>query len=156
MQDQAARGGEATLHLQCIPELSVLANGLAEQYQREQGGALIHVSSIPAGNLDEALTSGGMVLVNKEYLSASNSGEGLKMVVGRDVIVPVMNSNNPYADLIAHKGISPQQFASIYKAGGQITWGQLLGKMDKHAVEAFVPGGSVCKSLPGRFFGDWQ
>ncbi len=152
-QDKVATDGKATLQLSCLTEFSDLAIGLSEQYQLEHPGVKINVATIPEGSINESLTSGGMVLVNKACLPAITQGQGLKMVVGRNVIVPIINNNNPHKELISQIGISPRQFASIYSPDERVTWGQLLGTNDKRLVEAFVPAASFAKAYLADFMG---
>ena len=152
-QDQGVADGEAGIQLRCLSEFSNLAEALAEQYQQEYPGVSIQVSGIAADNIDEFLSSGGVVLLDKACLSTLASGSELKMVVGRDVIVPVMNSSNPHVELISQNGISPQQFASIYRADGSMRWGDLLGTDDKRSVEAYIPQSSCAIAYLADFMG---
>ncbi len=49
-----------------------------------------------------------------------------KMVVGRDVIVPVVNTTNPLNSLINQQGISSQKFALILSDPDQRNWAAVL------------------------------
>ena len=152
VQDNVA-AGKASIQLQSIGELSEMAQKMAEQYQLEHADVKIDVATIPSDGIDEFLNAGGILLANKDCLFPTTGDQGLRMVVGRDVIVPVMNISNPQKDIILQKGISPQQFNSIYKSAGEITWGALLGTSDKEKVEAFVPGNSCAKGYLSDFMG---
>ena len=50
-----------------------------------------------------------------------------KMVVGRDVIIPVISKSNPYLTEVLRTGISPEKFAALLTAEQGYTWGKLLG-----------------------------
>ncbi len=151
VQDKGAAIEEPTLQLRCSAELTDLANQLAVQYQQENAGVEIAVATIPENRTDELLAPGGIALLNKACLSALAGEHGMKVVVGRDVIVPVMNMNHPQKELILQKGITPAQFASIYKSEGQISWGRLLGTNDAGLVKAYIPGNQCAKGYLAGF-----
>ncbi len=111
------------------------------------------MATIPEGSINESLTSGGIVLADKACLPAITQGQGLLMVVGRNVIVPIISNKNPQKELISQIGISPLQFASIYSPDERVTWGQLLGTNDKRLVEAFVPTAGFAKAYLADFMG---
>jgi len=96
------------------------------------------------------LSSEGIALVNKACLSAKQGEHGMKLVVGRDVIVPLMSSKNPQKEYILEKGLSPQQFSSLYK-GEDISWGELLGRKDNRMLTAYVPSNKCARTYLGEF-----
>lgn len=49
-----------------------------------------------------------------------------KEIVGRDIIVMVFNSENPFIDEICEQGISPEGLAQIMNEPGTTNWGTLL------------------------------
>jgi glycine cleavage system H lipoate-binding protein/ABC-type phosphate transport system substrate-binding protein len=153
VQEKVATDTKASIQLRYIAQYAELAYKLTGQYQQEFNGVEITVATIPESNLDEFLRSGGIVLANKTSLSANTWEQGLKVAVGRDVIVPVISGNNPQKDYIIKNGMSPQQFASIYKSGGNLTWGQLLGTNDPQPVKAYVPGNHSYREYLAEFFG---
>jgi glycine cleavage system H lipoate-binding protein/ABC-type phosphate transport system substrate-binding protein len=153
VQDKGAAIENSAVQLRCSEELADLANGLALHYQQENAGMEIQVVTIPENRNEDLLATGGIALVNKGCLSAVSEAQGLKVVVGRDVIVPVMNMNHPRKELILQRGITAEQFASIYKSDRPVLWGELLGTKDAHAVKAYVPGTKCAKDYLGGFIG---
>lgn len=63
-----------------------------------------------------------------------------KMVVGRDVIVPVMSTSDPCSAAVTGHGISPEEFAMILSSGGSLTWGKLSGTDSNTPVRILIPG----------------
>ncbi len=74
-----------------------------------------------------------------------------KIVVGRDVIVPVMNEGDPCLSLVSGRGISPQDYAAILSSGGIYTWGNLLKTEDRTPVTVIVPGDRAALIAIARF-----
>jgi len=62
-----------------------------------------------------------------------------KIVVGREVIVPVMNETDPCYSLISGRGLSPVEFSRIISSDGSLTWGKLLGTDSNIPVTAIIP-----------------
>lgn len=151
VQDKGTASEDPTVQLRCSAELTDLANELAIQYQQENLNTVINVATIPKNGNEELLATGGIALVNKASLSAVAGAQGLRVVVGRNVIVPVMNSNHPQKELILQKGITTEQFATIYKSETGVSWGALLGTKDAHEVKAYVPGQKSAKEYLGGF-----
>ncbi|MFH0758135.1 MAG: hypothetical protein V2B15_12680 [Bacteroidota bacterium] len=141
---------ETALQLLCSPELTVLANDLADQYMQKKEGVSIQVSEIPENDASALLNEGTIALVRKGSFSGMNDERLFRMVVGRQVIVPVMNVNHPQKDLILQKGITPDQFARIYSSSG-MTWGSVLEVEGKNPVRAYMPADACSRSYLAEF-----
>lgn len=58
--------------------------------------------------------------------------------VCKDAVIPTINPNNPYIEIIKQKGISRQAFYKAYVTGDVTNWGQLLGIKSGKAVKLFT------------------
>ncbi len=144
--------GEGTqLQLLCSPGLSEMAQGLVDEYTFDHPDALIRVNHLPEGGLEGELQEGTLALVNKECISGMDEEFGFRMVVGRDVIVPVINSGNPYREEIMQHGISPEGFSRIFTSEGKVTWGDVSGGKGEASVTAFIPAGTCNKAYLAEF-----
>jgi glycine cleavage system H lipoate-binding protein/ABC-type phosphate transport system substrate-binding protein len=110
------------------PELLNLTEKWAAEYNRINPDVKIKVvqatGKIPALNLFRA---GAIGFVPDNYLTPEDNESVWKMVVGRDVVVPIMNANNPYLNEINSNGISAGSLKMFLTAPGADTWGTLLG-----------------------------
>ncbi|MCK7529700.1 MAG: hypothetical protein MZV63_00885 [Marinilabiliales bacterium] len=68
----------------------------------------------------------------------SDNADAWKMVVGRDVIVPVIHDSSPFQAKISEQGISPEQFAAILTGNGSYTWGELLNIENRTPVTVLM------------------
>ena len=75
---------------------------------------------------DNLINKGNIGFVSNEYYSGFESESIWKVVVGRDVIVPVINSKNPYLEEISQHGISPGAFVQFLNNPDSQKWGTLL------------------------------
>ena len=75
---------------------------------------------------DKLIAKGNIGFVSDEYYSGFDSQSLWKVVVGRDIIVPVINSKNPFSDEIYKQGISTERLAQFFKNPDNYKWGTLL------------------------------
>ena len=109
------------------PELYNLTMKWAAEYGRLDPATKFNVVKA----LDNKVTGfikadSGIGFVSDESMS-SIINPAWSMVVGHDVIVPVMNSSNPIRDEIYHKGITSQGLNRLLETPSKSSWGILTG-----------------------------
>ena len=83
-------------------------------------------------------TNGGLGFVDNESFNLLNNQATWNMVVGRDVIVPVMNVANPLIDEISRKGLTLQALAQILGNPEKQSWGTFTGGTQNIPVNCYV------------------
>jgi len=132
--------GNSELNVIYSPDLESLTNQMVSEYKKEKGDFQMKVTPLIDLNDFKNLKGGAVAIMNRNGMEGL-VGEGyLKLVVGRDAIVPVMNVKHPQWELIMQNGISPEVFARIYLTEDQVTWGEVLGTSARQPVHACVPG----------------
>ena len=130
-----------SIRLLSSPELLELANTWVSEYKSAHPGADISVTLVPEEGLNSIPQNEPVIcLVNKKGLSGVRGDQHWAMIVGRDVIVPVMNTENPCREEIIQKGLSPEAFAKVYTPSGVVTWGTLLRNNNSSSVVPYVSG----------------
>lgn len=115
-----------SIYVWTSPDLFNIATTWASAYESINPEAKINVSNISGDMVNHMLDkSGNIGLITKDYLPAANKSIW-KMAVGRDIIVPIMNSENPFLEEIFQKGISQEEFTSVLTGIKKPTWGILL------------------------------
>jgi len=76
-----------------------------------------------------------------------------KVVVARDILVPVMSTANPYLDAVIARGIDPQMFGSMLTAQAPLTWGNLLDNNGTLPVTTGMPADFAASRSLARFTG---
>jgi glycine cleavage system H lipoate-binding protein/ABC-type phosphate transport system substrate-binding protein len=141
-QEEKSTSSKSDLKVLYSPGLESLAIQLASDYMDVNRDIRLQVDPLDDQEIYEKLEDGSIALLSKECIAGLEGDQYFKMVVGRDAIVPVMNSRHPHKDLILEKGISPEVFARIFTSAGNLTWGEVLGLPDRHTVQAYIPGAS--------------
>jgi glycine cleavage system H lipoate-binding protein/ABC-type phosphate transport system substrate-binding protein len=118
----------------CTSNLQGLTNEWASDYLIQHPGAEVNVSLIaePGTNLP---SSGQLVFVSGNELSDQSSW---KMAVGREVIVPVFNSTNPFVRVIAKNGVTRDRFSQIFREPSGMVWGTVAGNGETNPVHLYL------------------
>jgi glycine cleavage system H lipoate-binding protein/ABC-type phosphate transport system substrate-binding protein len=140
-----------SIRVVCAPELLSLTEKWAAEYKKINPEVKIRVvqatGELSASNL---FRSGAIGFVPDNYLSAVNDESAWKVVVGRDVVVPIMNANNPYLNEINRNGISAGSLRMFLTGPGADTWGTLLGgSQTEKAVFYLINDISIKDNLTG-------
>lgn len=151
-----------SLIIKSAPELMDLARNWTEEFRNTFNDANISLESVD----NQTLTTGQeIVLVTGTGQSLIKDPNMWKMVVGRDAVVPVLNSANPFMSRIMEAGINSEKLHALL-SGENITWGALLGTADDatvslifldnlHVKESFAGFANVePESLNGRFMAE--
>ncbi|TFH38969.1 MAG: hypothetical protein E4G95_02320, partial [Bacteroidia bacterium] len=124
---QKSLSEENTISVLCSPGLYKVTSEWASEFCSLNPGVNIKVVNVTGSKAVENMEYSsklGFVMGENDLVMQGESS--WKVVVGRDVIVPVYNSENPFKDLIKQKGISPEVFAAMIKDPGMKNWGTIL------------------------------
>jgi len=138
-----------TIRVLSAPDLFSLTNEWAGEYNKLFPEVKIKVVSIPNTEMAESfLENGGIGFISNDAFRGFSS-EGLwKIVVGRNVIVPVINSANPFLEEIKARGISPGKLALLCESADPGKWGTLLNGTQNAPVHFYtIDDESVLKGL---------
>lgn len=140
-----------SLKVLTTPDLYNLSVKWAGEYNRLFPGTKIRVINISdVGTVDDLIKYGNIGFVSNDYYPALKSESIWKMVVGRDVIVPIINSNNPFIEEINEHGISPEIFVRFLSNKHSRTWGTLLDNRQTSPANYYcIRDESAVKSLAG-------
>jgi glycine cleavage system H lipoate-binding protein/ABC-type phosphate transport system substrate-binding protein len=75
------------------------------------------------------------------------------VVIGRDVTVPVINSENPFLDELYRQGISPEKFTQSLTKPASRNWGTLLDNMENSPVHFYMIDDESIRSGMARLSG---
>jgi glycine cleavage system H lipoate-binding protein/ABC-type phosphate transport system substrate-binding protein len=114
------------------PDLFDLSNIWASEYNRLFPELKINVISVSGDKIADQLNEKGNIgfISHGSSPGVENKAEW-KVVIGRDVIVPVINSENPFMKEIAQQGISPEALGRFLGNKDSGTWGTLLNAKQK-------------------------
>jgi glycine cleavage system H lipoate-binding protein/ABC-type phosphate transport system substrate-binding protein len=120
------------------PDLFNLSNKWASEFNRLYPEMKIKVFIPPdTKTTDKLLAEGNIGFVSNGYFSGSQNLSLWKVVVGRDVIVPLFNSKNKFSDKILKQGISPESFIRFFSNPDSRNWSTLLKNRQNSPVNYY-------------------
>jgi glycine cleavage system H lipoate-binding protein/ABC-type phosphate transport system substrate-binding protein len=119
---------QGSINVFTSPDLYNLTMKWANEYASLNPEVKINVIKAAGKNAACSLnTEGGIGFITDEFYKSIDNQTIWNMVVGRDVIVPVMNALNPFRDEIFRKGITTEGLARILGNPEKQNWGTLVG-----------------------------
>ncbi len=98
---------------------------------------------VSAGGAGKGMTDvlNGMVdyaMLSRELHDEEREAGAIAFVVGKDAVIPDINSSNPFIDTLKRRGITSDEARKIWVTGEIKTWGQLLGNNDNHKINVYT------------------
>ena len=149
--NQAATGNNpsqsGSINVLTTPELYNLTMDWTNEYGKLNPALKINVIKSTDNSFAGMLGTGtGIGFVSSGSYAALNKQSTWNMVVGRDVIVPVMNAGNPILKEINHTGITSEGLKRLVENPGNQDWGVLLGNSQKTPVNYYMLDDASVKS----------
>ena len=123
---QDAPSLKGSLTISTTPDLLVLTSKWVGEYSiinPKVKISVVNLTDASNGSVDNSGTN--LAFVPDDYNLASE-GSQWKMIVGRDAVVPIINSKNPLLEAIIQQGISAEDFSMFFKYPDIGTWAALL------------------------------
>lgn len=142
-----------SVSIMCSPDLHELTSKWASEYSSLNPEVKIEIINASFENTKLG-TDENLGFMSNKALSVSNDAGLWKLAVGRNVIVPVINSGNPYLTELQKKGIAQERFIQIFKNAGTLNWGTLASNSSKEKVRIYVVNDETVKSGLSKFLKD--
>jgi glycine cleavage system H lipoate-binding protein/ABC-type phosphate transport system substrate-binding protein len=122
----------------CTPDLYNLTATWADEFYHLNPDVYFKIINVDESSFAENLNiSRNVGFISSEYRGMIDKSTW-KIVVGRDVIVPIFNSKNPFVNEICQQGISSEGFAQIIKNPEMKHWGTLLNNQKNDPVNFYM------------------
>lgn len=137
------------------PDLYELTMKWAAEYTNLNPNLKISVTKSSDNEISAILEKGsGIGIVADKSSALFRSQSRWNMVVGHDIIVPIMNAANPLRDQIIRNGITSAGLTRIFENPGKQTWGMLTGNTQNIAdlpIHYYSTDDAALKSGVGKF-----
>jgi glycine cleavage system H lipoate-binding protein/ABC-type phosphate transport system substrate-binding protein len=109
------------------PDLYNLSVKWTSEYKKQNPETKIRVNTLSERvTADNSFAKGEIGFFSDKTTSEFESESIWKVVVGREIIVPVFNSKNPYLEEINKRGVSADAFKRFFESKVSQNWGTLL------------------------------
>ena len=145
--------GQTSVPLKVLstPELYDLSSKWCEEYSKANPDKPVKAVSIDNPKVAlKMISEGTMAFVPGNFTGIVNL-EARTIVVGRDVIVPIINSQNPFIEELSGKGVTQAAIAEILKSESTKTWGSILNSRDVNKAEIYIARDEAVKSVLSEY-----
>ena len=131
---------ESSIISSSTPELFELTTKWVSEYSALNPDAKVKVINVTESSIAENLGKGRNLAFTSAKLDTTmyRNNSFWEEVVGRDVIVPVFNSKNPFINEIRQQGISLEELAQIINDPGMRNWTSLLESPQNAPVHLYM------------------
>lgn len=130
---------ENSITIYSAPELSEITSNWASIFCKLNPDVKIKVVEAAESSIVENLDqSRNLGFITDEYRASNSETSPWKEVVGREVIVLVINSENPFMDEISQQGITIEELALIINNEGITSWKTLLNTGEDVPVHLYM------------------
>ncbi len=131
---------KGSINVYTSPDLYNMSVKWANEYSNLNPKLKIQVNEVgEAAVLEKIALGDGIGFIDSKSYPKSGNLSIWNMVVGRDVIVPIINDNNPLLDEINKKGISPDELAKLLGNKNNENWGSLLNESQNIPIHLYLP-----------------
>lgn len=138
-----------SLRVWSSPGLYSMTRVWAEEFSRENPAYRVVVNRSD-DDITSIISAGGMKMAfaTDEMIASDVNASLWRMVVARDVIVPVINSENPFISIIEERGISPSKLGQMLSESTVPSWERLIDTDTRAQIHLFrVDDASVDASV---------
>lgn len=147
-KNTTVKQGETTI--MCTPDLYELTSKWVSEYNNLNPGNAIKVISASYNNLAFG-TAENLSFISTKSQTAINNQDSWKMVVGREIVVPIINAGNPFLSEIEKKGVSRDEFIQIFNSQDKQEWGTLIPGSRTASIHLFVVNDESVKANMEKF-----
>ncbi|MFA5418546.1 MAG: hypothetical protein WC341_08815 [Bacteroidales bacterium] len=130
-----------SVQIWCSPDLAEIASSWASGYTRINPEIKLGLKIAGKDDIPELMEKPEFFwFFSSDFFSGDKNVTVRTTTVGREIIVPVMNTKNPFLNQILQQGIAPAQFAEVFAGSSNPTWGKLLddGSLNSVGCACFV------------------
>ncbi len=147
VKDESRRTAVNEVRVSAVPETQALTSSWVEAFSLDNPEARINMVT---GDQSE---SADISIITDRTTGFDSKRDYWKIVVGRDVLVPVMDASDPYLESILERGISPAEYAAILTSDGKYSWGNMPGTGNSTIVSAIIPEDDAALNAISAFAG---
>jgi phosphate transport system substrate-binding protein len=127
---------EQTISISGAFALYPLAVKWAEEYQKENPDVRFNISGGGAGKgMADALSGAVDLGMFSREIAPEEIKQGVYWIgLTIDAVVPTINAKNPYISKILQRGLTRNEFRSVFITGETTCWGKLLGENETRMV----------------------
>jgi len=130
---------EGSITVLYSPDLGNLTTNWVAAYGKSNPEINFVTAAFSGTSRFEMLKSGSTIaFVTKSYLKPADWETMWHLIVARDIVVPIMNKNNPLKEVVDEQGISSKHLAQIFQNDVKASWTNLLEGSKNYPIHYYT------------------
>jgi len=143
-----ANAQNETLKVISSPELMELTSHWATAYENDHPGQNIEVTKLTG---EPQINKNALWFLTSSEKTGISEKPAWEMVIGHDVVVPVINAQNPFMEELSRQGLSAEDFAKLVAQGAD--WSSVIDDAPQEAFSFFVTSDKVVQAKMKEYTG---
>ncbi|HKL34084.1 MAG TPA: substrate-binding domain-containing protein, partial [Tangfeifania sp.] len=143
-----ANAQNETLKVISSPELMELTSHWATAYENDHPGQNIEVTKLTG---EPQINKNALWFLTSSEKTGISKKPAWEMVIGHDVVVPVINAQNPFMEELSKQGLSAEDFAKLVAEGAD--WSSVIEGAPQEAFSFFVTSDKVVQAKMKEYTG---
>lgn len=127
-----------TVQFFCPAELEPLSTAWISEFMIQNSGIKIMTVTVDDPVSQMISEKDAAFAVITQTMASKMEELPLKVLIGRNAVIPVVSHNNQYLDKLNETGVSPEVLADLLGSSQNATWGSLLNKTDNQPLQLFT------------------
>lgn len=143
---------ESSISVYCTQDLYHLTSKLASEYCSINPYLRIEVNNVSQSTISKTANTGeNLRFISDEIYQTIMGDPFWEIVIGRNVVVPIINSKNPFLEEIEQHGVSTLELAQIFENPEMQSWGTLLKNSQTTPVNYYMINDESVNSVVQNF-----
>jgi len=143
-----AQAEDETLKITASPELMELTTSWATAYEHDNPGKTIQVNRLTG---KPQLGQDGLWFLTGSAEAAMGNKPAWEMIIGHDVVVPVIHSQNPFMEVLSKQGLSAEDFSKMVAQGAN--WSSIVENAPQESFSFYVTNDKVVQAKIKEYTG---
>ncbi|MBT7041423.1 MAG: hypothetical protein HN921_16460, partial [Bacteroidetes bacterium] len=130
---------KGTIDIYCTADLYALACQLTDEFCIQNPGIKFNVIKETETTKDRIFSDRNSIILSSDYnYFDPKDKDAWKTIIGRHVIVPIINADNPFIELLNEQGLSAEDMKALVNNPVESTWGSILGNGHDAPINCYI------------------
>lgn len=141
------------MNIHCSPDMVNIARHWSDDFCAIHPEIKINLVSVSENELvDLSLSGNELCFISDNYTKLFDKKSSI-MVIGRDILIPVINMNNPFLDKIKLQGVSINNLQNLVNTSGSLSWSSLVENSNVAPINFYSIKKALIENEAARFSG---
>jgi glycine cleavage system H lipoate-binding protein/ABC-type phosphate transport system substrate-binding protein len=135
-----------SMNIRCTPDLYKIASQWSKDFCKSHPEFNINIITVDQAGLSDLSLSGENLCFISDNYFRNLDNNGSILVIGRDILVPVISINNPFLDKINLKGVSVNELQNLINNPENVFWSSLVDNTEQLPINFYSLKNDILES----------